>query len=105
MIKRSWGLDGEPIGRTHQNPLFDTHEYEVEFTDGTCEKYQANIIAENMVAQVDNEGNQFLLLHEITDHKSDHSAIPISDGMVHSANGMIKLKQTTTRGWFLLVQW
>ena len=33
-------------------------------------KYQANIIAKNMFAQeVDNEGNHFLLLKEITDHK------------------------------------
>ena len=35
VIKRSRGLDGEPIGRAHANPLFDTREYEVEFTDGT----------------------------------------------------------------------
>ena len=51
VIKRSRGLDGEPIGRAHANPLFDTREYEVEFTDGTHEKYQANIIAENMYAK------------------------------------------------------
>ena len=34
-VKRSWGLDGDPIGQAHANPLFDTQEYEVEFTDGT----------------------------------------------------------------------
>jgi hypothetical protein len=61
--------------------LFDTREYEVEFTDGTREKYQVNIVAENMFAQVDNEGNQYLLLQEITDDKKDNSAIPISDGI------------------------
>ena len=27
--KRSRGLDGEPIGRAHPNPLFDTREYEI----------------------------------------------------------------------------
>jgi hypothetical protein len=104
VLKRARGLDGEPIGRAHANPLFDTREYEIEFTDGTREKYQANIIAENMFAQVDSEGNQHLLLKEITDHKSDNSAIPISEGTVRSANGMEKPKHTT-RGWFLLVQW
>jgi hypothetical protein len=103
MVKRAWGLDGELIGHAHDNPLFDTHEYEIEFTDRTHKKYQANIITENMFAQVNNEGNQFLLLQEITDHRSDHSAIPILDGMVHSANGAQKPKQMT-RGWFLLVQ-
>ena len=81
-MKRLRGLDGEPIGQLHNNPLFDTWEYEVESTDGSHEKYQVNIIAENMFAQVDSEGNQNLLLKEITDHKHDNSAIPISDGMV-----------------------
>ena len=88
----------------HNNPLFDTREYEVEFTDGSQEKYQANIIAENMFAQVDSEGNQYLLLKEITNHKHDNSAIPISDGMVRNSSGTLKPK-VTTRGWFLLVQW
>ena len=95
VVKRSRGLDDEPIGRAHENPLFDTREYEIEFTDGTREKYQANVIAENMFAQVDNEGNQFLLLQEITDHKSDNSAIPIAEGMTHGANGQPKPKITT----------
>jgi hypothetical protein len=27
VIKRSRGLDNEPIGRAHANPLFDTREY------------------------------------------------------------------------------
>jgi hypothetical protein len=98
------GLDGEPIGRAHNNPLFDTRQYEVEFTDSTHERYQANIIAENMYAQVDSEGNEYLLMQEITDHKSNNSAILIADGTVRSANGSEKPKKTT-RGWFLLVQW
>jgi hypothetical protein len=33
VIKRMRGLEGEPIGRAHANPLFNTHEYEIEFTD------------------------------------------------------------------------
>ena len=74
----------------------------MEFTDGTHEKYQANVIAENMYAQVDDEGNEFLLLKEITDHRSNGSAIQIADSTV--SNGMEKPKKTT-RGWFLLVQW
>jgi hypothetical protein len=104
VVKRSRGPEGEPIGRAHANPLFDTREYEIEFTDGSYEKYQANVIAENMYAQVINEGRQYLLLQEITDHKMDGSAIPKSDGSIHSTNGQIKPK-LTTRGWFLLVQW
>jgi hypothetical protein len=32
VLKRAWELNGEPIGHAHANPLFDTHEYEIEFT-------------------------------------------------------------------------
>jgi hypothetical protein len=104
VIKRARGLDSEPVGCAHTNPLFDTRQYEIKFTDGTREKYQANVIAENMFAQVDSEGHQYLLLQEITDHKKDNSAVPISEGMTHGHNGQEKPK-ITTRGWFLLVQW
>ena len=67
--KRSRGHDGEPIGVAHNNLLFDTREYDVEFTYGSIEKYAANIIAENMFAQVDDEGREHLIMKEIVDHK------------------------------------
>ena len=104
VTKRARGLDGEPIGHAHANPLFDTREYEIQFTDGTTDRYTANIIAENMYAQVDSEGRQFQVLSEITNHKKDGSAIPISDGMVTSKSGNQSPK-ITTKGWQLLVEW
>ena len=97
-------MDGEPIGQAATNPLFDTRQYEIEFTDSTKEKYTANIIAENMYAQVDNDGNMFSILAEITDHKKDETAIPISEGTVTSANGTMRNK-ITSKGWKLLVLW
>jgi hypothetical protein len=33
VVKRSCGIDGETIGRASTNPLFDTREYNIEFTD------------------------------------------------------------------------
>ena len=51
------------------------------------DKYTANVIAENMFAQVDDEGNQYLFMNEITDHRKDNTAIPIPDGMKRSHNG------------------
>ena len=44
--------DGNPIGTESTNPLVDTRSYEIEFIDGTIEKLTANIIAENLLAQV-----------------------------------------------------
>jgi hypothetical protein len=104
VVKRAKGTSGEPIGRAHSNPLFDTREYVVEFTDGSSENYFANVIAECMYAQVDSEGNQYQLLNEITDHQSDNSAIQIADGFVTSRNGN-RVPKSTTRGWSLLVSW
>jgi hypothetical protein len=101
VVKRSRGLDGKPIGCAHSNVLFDFREYEVKFTDGSQEKYQANVIAENLYAQVDDEGRQFSVLEEIVDHSKDNMAVPISEGTVRSANGTEKAK-VTTRGWKLL---
>jgi hypothetical protein len=104
VVKRARGIDGEYIGRSHSNPLFDTRQYEVEFTDGTTEKYAANVIAKNMFAQVDDEGNMFQLLDEIIDHKRDGTAVDIANGTVTSANGNVK-PRITTQGWWLLVMW
>jgi hypothetical protein len=50
------------------------------------------VIAENMYAQVDNEGNMFQLLDEIMDHKKDDTAINIANGTVTLANGNVKPK-------------
>ena len=54
--------------------------------------YAANVIAENLYSQVDDEGCHFAILQEITDHKKDGSALS-------------KDAKLTTRGWKLLVSW
>jgi hypothetical protein len=45
--------EGNPIGQAHQNPLMDSRAYEIEYIDGQVEELTANIIAENLIAQVD----------------------------------------------------
>ena len=102
VAKRSWGLEGEAVGRAHANPIFDTREYDIEFTDGSVNKYTSDVIAENMFEQVDDEGNQYLLMNKITDHRKNNTAIPIYDGMTRGHNGNESPK-ITTRSWELLV--
>jgi hypothetical protein len=63
-----------------------------------------NVIAENMYAQVDNEGNMFHLLDVFMDHKKDDTAIDIANGTVTTPSGNVKPK-ITTQGWQLLVLW
>ena len=47
----------------------------VEFPDGIEAEYAANLITENMHAQCNPDGQQFMLLLNIIDHKRDHTAI------------------------------
>ena len=87
-----------------KNILTNTSLYEVEFPDGHVEELQYNIIAENMMSQVDSEGHHWQLLLEISDHRSNHLAIPKRDGFIRSHNGNLHPKKTTI-GWDIEVEW
>ena len=66
-------------GKAHHNPILDTRSYVVEFPNGAEAEFAANIIAENMYAQCNQEGNQFVLLKGIQDHKTDERAVSKSE--------------------------
>lgn len=101
--KRKRDEDGNLIGHTHRNPILDTSLYEVEFEDGNLHTYTANMIAENLYEQVDEEGQTHVIFDGIVDHKKGDDAIAISDGFVE-VNGRRHPKRTT-RGWKLCVLW
>ena len=104
VAKRAKDDEGRPIGRRHDNPLLDTREYEVELPDGSTGQYTANVIAENIFSQVDEEGRQYVLLSEIVDHKKDATAITKDEGYTISHNGR-RVPKITTRGWKIQVEW
>ncbi|KAI2501495.1 Reverse transcriptase (RNA-dependent DNA polymerase) [Fragilaria crotonensis] len=104
VVARKRDANGNPIGKANSNPILDTREYVVEFEDGTKEVYMANMIAENMYAQVDSEGRAFALMSEIVDHESDARAMKIADGTFVDKQGRQR-PRITTQGWRLLVEW
>ena len=55
---RALDSEGDPIGKESLNPITDTRLYEVEFVDGTTETVPANLIAENLLLEVDQEGHR-----------------------------------------------
>ncbi len=61
--------NGNQIGNSNANPLLNTRMYQVEFTDGTRQDYAANMIAEAIYSQVDDEGNKFLLFKDVIAHR------------------------------------
>ena len=102
--KRRIDNDGEDIGQANKNPLLGSREFEVEYLDGTTEYLTANIIAENILSQVDAKGHRQLLIDEIIDHRTNNDAIPKERGHYQTNNGTYRMKQTT-KGWQLYVQW
>lgn len=97
--------EGNPIGLRNANPILDTRVYEVEFPDGSTDAFSANIIAENLFSQIDDEGHAYQILKEITDHrKDDLTAIPKDDGFFITKSGRKQARHTTI-GWELLVEW
>ena len=62
VTKRPRDADGIPIGTANENPILDSHMYEVEYQDGTKASLATNYIAEKLFAQVDQEGNRHVSL-------------------------------------------
>ena len=102
--KQVRNLEGQPVGRAHRNPVFDTREYDVEMMDGTVERYSANVIAENLYAQVDDEGRMEAMLKEIGGHRKGPNAVDKEEGFIWSHNGN-QIPIRTTKGWEIEVHW
>ena len=56
VIGRTVEPEGHIVGTYHENPIMNNIVYDVKFPDGEVKEYLANIIAENLFSQADNEG-------------------------------------------------
>ena len=102
-IKRqAVGEEGLPVGTAHTNPMVDTRQYEVEYEDGTTEILAANLLAENILAQVDEHGHKQQMLEEISGHRKSVEAIEEEEAWFTTRNGTRRRKPTTP-GWELYV--
>ena len=102
--RRALDDDGKPIGVASNNPILDSRLYEVEYIDGRIETLTANIIAENLLAQIDDHGHRYLLIQEIEDHRTTPEAIVKANGTYSTKSGL-KKKIRTTKGWQFFVRW
>ena len=67
--------DVKTVGKVAIILITDSYQYEVEFFFGTTEVLTENIIADNLLAQVDKEGHPQILLSDIMDYrKIDYAA-------------------------------
>ena len=97
--------EGNEKGRYHSNPILNTQVYDVMFPDGAVKQYSANIIAENMWAQVDHEGHQYRMLEAVTGHCKNGNAVEKSEQYVYTKQGKRKQQQQTTSRWDMCVLW
>ena len=96
--KRLKENQGRPIGTASDNPILDTRMYEVEYQDGHTAALAENIIAENLFAQVDEEGNRSVLFDEIVDVRTDGTQVLQQDALVTMSSGTQRWV-TMTKGW------
>ena len=103
--KRAIGPDGQTFGTYDDNPARNTTIYEVEFPDGEVKEYSTNVIAENILSQVDSDGYSASLMEAIVDYTKDEATgVPMTNKYVITRTGTRRLRKTTT-GWKLLVRW
>ena len=73
--ERTLGPDGRTAGIYHEDPRLNSMIYDVEFPDVQIKEYSENMIAENMLTQIDSEGMSMTLMYLIEDFKKEDSAI------------------------------
>ncbi len=93
ITSRKQDNDGNPIGLANANPILYMHEYTFSFDDGDETILNANLIAEAMYAQCNPDGNQYVLLDSIIDHRQPDTVIRPS-----------YIKRSTI-GWQVCCQW
>ncbi len=87
VVKRSRDKNGNPIGRANDNPILDTHEYNVEFEDGHEAEHAANVISQSMYSQCDLGGKNYVLFDLITDYWRGKSALTHATQKVNRVDG------------------
>ena len=104
VIRRSIDSDGFVLGEFDENPILNSLVYDVEFPDGVVKQYAANVIAENVLSQVDTSGFHTQALDCIVLHERLGNAVSHKNAYVTTKRGVRKMRQTTI-GWRFLCEW
>jgi len=97
-------ISDDKNGVDYYNPIKDHSKYEVQFPDGTTDEIEANVIAESMITECDQDGRHYKLFREISDHRKDSTALNVAKGSFMTSAGN-PVSKKTTKGWHILVEW
>ena len=96
--------EGNEMGTYHDNAIIYSQKYEVEFANISSEIYTANMLAKNIIAQVNDEGKRQMLIDKIIEHIYSGGVITKANGTFVTQHGKKGTKRTN-RGSKIYVQW
>ena len=79
--------------------------YKLEFQDGHRALLATNAIAENLFAQIDDEGNRHILFAEIINHQMNGKQFTHQQEAFITNRFGTKRRRETTIGWEVLTKW
>ena len=82
VVGRSTNGEGNPIGQYDPNSMLNTRVYDVMFPHGAIQQCSANLIAESMYENSDEDGYRYQLMDKILDHQKTKDAIEKQNGIV-----------------------
>ena len=77
IVLRKQDMYGNLVWRTNNNPILDTHQYKVKFSDEEFTELTKNVMAEAMYYQCNKDGNYYVLLDLFVDWKNDEKALSL----------------------------
>ncbi len=89
--------EGNIIGQAHDNPILDSHIYDIEISDSEVTTLMANAIAKAMYAKCDLDGNNYILLDELIDVKWTDDALTLDQQQI-TVNGTTHQRKSTKVG-------
>ena len=101
IVGQSKDTNDEIIGSYDPNPFLSTLKCHVEFLDGEIKECLANVIAENMRAQEDEDCNSIQILDSIVYYRKDRNVVDKADAHLHTNSREHNLLHTNY-GWSLL---
>eukprot|EP00957_Ditylum_brightwellii_P089637 6826786-Ditylum_brightwellii.AAC.1 len=103
--RRALGPNDRTAGSYHDTPILNSIVYKVKFPNREVKEYAANVIAENMLTQVDYEGFTTTMMEGIINHNRDeNTAVHTKDKFVRTYSNQRRLRKSTA-GWKLQILW
>jgi hypothetical protein len=113
IIGRKRDANDNLVGQYNHNPILNTRVYLAQFPDGSISEYAANVIAEAIYDQTNDEGHEDSLFSSIIGHEFNHVALYTEEDIAPEDRlSQVDLIPSitpscikSTKGWKICVEW